>query len=105
MASAYGWGHRYVERELTDELLTLYLDAGIDRLGDLATARFNEQIEAVRAGWIFGQDQRQYDRWRSSVARRSGQRPDGKPLGALVRDLGGQIIGIQVVRGELEFRN
>ena len=63
MAAEYHWSPRYVEGQLTDELFILYLDAAVDRLGDRAKARFETLVEAVRAGTIFGHDDRQYRKW------------------------------------------
>jgi hypothetical protein len=82
-----------------------YLDAAVERVTADGRARFTEAVEAVRTGYIFARDQKAYDRWSSDIALRSGRPPTGKPLAQLARDLGGQTDGLQVVRGQFEFRN
>ena len=82
-----------------------YLDAAQDRVADEASVRYDSQVEAVRAGQILAHDKKQYERWRSDVARRSGQRQEGKTLAQLARDLGGEIAGVSVERDGFEFRH
>jgi hypothetical protein len=107
-ATEYGWGPDYIDDVLTDEQLVAYLDAAQERAVNEARNRRTEAVESARLGWIFAHDQKQYDRWRSDVERQTGQRADGKSLAQLARDLG-QVVesvgGLEVVRGEFEFRN
>jgi hypothetical protein len=74
-----------------------------DEDADGATGRWADEVEAVRAGYVLARNPKGYQQWRSSVDRVSGRRPDGKPLSQLARDFGG--VGLQIVRGEFEFRN
>lgn len=73
-----------------------------DADADGANARFAEAVEIVRSGQILARDQKAYGRWRRDVDRQTGRPPDGKGLAALAGVLGS---GLQVVRGEFEFRN
>ena len=82
MASAYGWTPRVVERELTDELLILYLDEAVDRRTKDNEARFDSMVEATRIGTVFAHDKKQYDRWRRASRKR---RPRGLKGEALER--------------------
>lgn len=88
-----------VDRDLTDEQLVALFDADQDALAAQATATFANAVEAVRSGTIFTRDARAYDRWRADLDRASGNRPSGKSIAQLARDLGGH-----VVAGEFEFR-
>jgi hypothetical protein len=81
-----------------------YTDAAQDRITAASRTDFANAVEAVRAGTIFARNQKAHDRWQSDVARRSGERQQGRPLAELARDLGAANGG-QVVRGEFEFRN
>lgn len=102
MAAEYHWTARYVEAELTDELLVMLLDAAYDRRADHAQADFASMVEAVRAGSIFATSSdgnRQHARWQADSARRAGRRAAGKDLAQLARDFGGL-----VERGGFEFR-
>lgn len=72
---------------MTDEQLVAFMDSAQERLTDEARARFSETVEAVRTGWIFAHDQKQYSRWRADVARKSGRRPEGSTtIEQLARD-------------------
>lgn len=100
-AHEYTWSAETIRETLTNEQLVAYLDAAQDRIEQASRVSWNDLIEAVRAGTLFAHDQKAYDRWR---AEHSGH--GGKSLRDLARDLGGgQPGGIQVVRGEFEFRN
>jgi len=66
----WGYDHRRLETELTDELFVLYLDAAHDRLADAGDAA----IEAVRIGTIFAHDARAYRSWRGRAARMNARR-------------------------------
>lgn len=66
MAATYHWPARHIERELTDELLILYLDEEVDRVRDRAQADFDRTVEAVRVGTIFAHDGKQHARWVNS---------------------------------------
>ncbi len=59
MAATYHWTTRYIERELTDELLVLYLDEEADRV----QARFVEAVEASRMGVIFASNGKAHASW------------------------------------------
>lgn len=75
-----------------------YFDAASDRLGEAASLRFAEMVEAVRMGTGFLRDAKAYSRWRTDVNRR--HRPAStKRLADLLRDHGGN-----VERGVPEFR-
>lgn len=91
-----------VDRDLTDEQLVALFDADQDALVARANAEFTEAVEAVRAGTIFARDRAAHDRWQRDMERSSGQRPTGKSLAQLARDLG--VSGGAVVMGEFEFR-
>lgn len=56
-------------------------------------------VEAVKAGWVFAHDIKQYRRWRLDVDRQLGVRPT-KGLEDLRRDFGGN-----VERGGFEFKH
>lgn len=73
-AREYGWGAEYVDSILTDAQIVAYLDAAEERLEAVQRSRFEEAVEAVRIGYIFARDGKQYTRWRSSARSRSKQR-------------------------------
>lgn len=81
-AKEYGWSPEYVESGLTDEQLVAYLDAASERLPNA----FDADVEALRMGWIFGHDQRQYSRWRRDADRRSGRQSPGTTIDQLARE-------------------
>ena len=53
------------------------LDAASDRITERAAARFEDMVEATRAGAIFAHDRRQYQRWRAKHHARLGQSSRG----------------------------
>lgn len=72
-AREYGWGADYVDSVLTDAQIVAYLDAAEDRIEAQQRSKFEGWVEAVRVGYIFARDGKQYTRWRSST-RSKGQR-------------------------------
>jgi hypothetical protein len=66
IAESYGWGRDYVDNVLTDEQLVAYLDAAQERIEVRGRSEFEGWVEAVRVGYIFARDGKQYDRWRTS---------------------------------------
>lgn len=62
-ASTYGWGPPDLDEYLTDEQLVAYFDAAQERQSEHVSAEFERMVEAVRVGYIFARDQKQYDRW------------------------------------------
>jgi hypothetical protein len=78
VAAEYGWTSRYVETELTDELLLDYLDAAQERIED----RFETQVEAVRVGMVIAGNPKAMQRW-SSRTRRFGKQQRGLTGAAL----------------------
>lgn len=76
------------------------MDAAQDRLTAESRARFDAAVEAVRVGTIVAHDAKQYTRWRSEAARRSGH-DTSLDLAQLARDFGGG----HIVKGDFEFRN
>ena len=99
-ARTYGWTPRTIEEELTDEQLVALFDADADE----ATARWADGVETVRSGYVLGRSIKAYESWRRDVDRKTGRSPQGGSLADLARSLGGGG-GLQVVRGEFEFRN
>lgn len=73
----------------------LFLDAASDRLSD----EFREDVTAVRMGTIFASDQKQYDRWRRSVAPRQAVM-DEQALEVAIMSLAQQFPD-NVIRGAL----
>ena len=71
IAESYGWGRDYVDNVLTDEQLIAYLDAAQERLEVRQRNDFEGWVEAVRIGYIFARDGKQYTRWRTSSRSRS----------------------------------
>jgi hypothetical protein len=54
------------------------LDVASDRVVERAQSRFDEMVEATRAGFIFAHDNRAAQRWRS---RRQRERHPDRPVG------------------------
>ena len=78
IAAEYGWTPRYIETELTDELLLDYLDAAQERIED----RFETQVEAVRVGTVIAGNAKAMQRW-STRTRRHGKQQRGLTGAAL----------------------
>lgn len=97
MAQAFGWSARHIERELTDELLVMYLDEETDRLTADVRVRFDSMVEAVRAGTIFAHDGRQHQRWVRS-RQPKGRALSGDALEAAVMRIAQMFPG-NVIRG------
>jgi hypothetical protein len=88
MAATFGWTARYIERELTDELLVMYLDEEVDRLRNRTQADFDSLVEAVRAGTIFAHNKKAHDKYiASSAAKQKRPSLTGAALEAAVMNI------------------
>lgn len=67
--------------------MVAYLDAAQDRQSDRSAADFDSMVEAVRVGYIFARDQKQYNRWRGSRKRRRQRGLTGAALESAVMGL------------------
>lgn len=86
MAAEYGWSARHIERELTDEMLVLYLDTAAARISSREDARVVRMIETVRAGTIFAHDAKAHASW---LRKRKAPSARGLSGAALERAVGG----------------
>lgn len=71
MASTYGWTARYVDDELTDEQLTLYLDEAVDRLEADRESEWLARVESARLGVVFAHNRKAYRKWSTKMRRKT----------------------------------